>query len=77
MGLVATDIHKDTRDAMFAATPPLEALAILIGMAVVEGMGYVKGKEEEGMQHEFIDIKGGFLPRTGYKGCVHGVTRRI
>jgi hypothetical protein len=42
---------------LFAATPPLEALKILLPLALTEGVGYVKGREEEGMKIEFIDIK--------------------
>ena len=46
---------------MFAATPPLEALKILLSLAITEGTGYVKGREEEGMNIEFIDIKRAYL----------------
>ena len=46
---------------MFAATPPLEALKILLPLALAEGIGYVKGREEEGMNIEFIDIKRAYL----------------
>ena len=42
--LVAKEIKKDNRDDLFAATPPLEALKLLIGMAMTEGIGYEKGK---------------------------------
>ena len=59
--LVAKEIKRDNRDDLFAATPPLEALKILIGMAVTEGIGYEKGKEDQGMKLEFIDIKRAFF----------------
>ena len=59
--LVAKEINKDNRDDLFAATPPLEALKILISMAMPEGVGYEKGKENEGMTLEFIDIKRAFF----------------
>ena len=39
---------KDKRDDLFAATPPLEALKILLSLAVTEGVGYIKGKEKKG-----------------------------
>ena len=47
--LVAKDIKKDNREDLFAATPPLEALKILLSMAMTEGVGYEKGKAEQGM----------------------------
>ena len=46
---------------MFAATPPLEALKILLSLALTEGIGYMKGREEEGMNIEFIEIKRAYL----------------
>ena len=55
--LVAKEIKKGKREGLFAATPPLEALKILMSLALTEGVGYVKGREEEGMQIEFIDSK--------------------
>jgi hypothetical protein len=56
--LVAKEIKKDKREDLFAATPPLEALKILLSLALTEGIGYAKGREEERMKVEFIDIKG-------------------
>ena len=38
--LVAKELKKDNRDDLFAATPPLEALKMLISMAMTEGVGY-------------------------------------
>ena len=46
--LVAKEIKRDTRDDLFAATPPLEALNILMSLAMTEGYGYQKGKEKQG-----------------------------
>ena len=40
-----TYIKRDSRGDMYAATPPLESLNVLIGVAATEGVGYVKGKE--------------------------------
>ena len=59
--LVAKGIKRDKREDLFAATPPLEALKILLSLALTEGTGYVKGREEEGMKIEFIDIKRAYL----------------
>ena len=42
--LVAKEIKRDSRDDLFAATPPLEALKLIISMAMTEGIGYEKGK---------------------------------
>jgi hypothetical protein len=33
---------------LFVATPPLEALKLLISMAMTEGIGYQRGKGETG-----------------------------
>ena len=59
--LVAKDLKTDKREDLFAATPPLEALKLLISMAMPEGIGYQKEKENQGMQLEFIDIKRAYL----------------
>ena len=44
--LVAKEIKRDKREDLFAATPPLEALKILLSLAVTEGVGYRKGERE-------------------------------
>ena len=36
--LVAKEIKRDTRDDLFAATPPIEALTMMLGMARTEGI---------------------------------------
>ena len=41
--LVAKEIKRDKREYLFAATPPLEALKILLSLALTEGIGYTKG----------------------------------
>ena len=41
--LVAKEIKFDRRADLFAATPPLEAIKILLSAAVTEGLGYKKG----------------------------------
>ena len=46
---------------MFAATPPLEVLTIMLSVAMAEGVGYRKGREEEGLKLERIDIKRAYL----------------
>ena len=42
---------------MFAATPPLEAIEMLLSLAVTEGVGYTRNNESAGMKLEFIDVK--------------------
>ena len=59
--LVAKAIQRDNREYLFAATPPLEALKILLSLALTEGIGYTKGSEEEGMNTEFIYITRAYL----------------
>ena len=44
--LVAKYIKRDKREDLFAATPPLEALKVLLSVAMTEGIGYKSGKEE-------------------------------
>ena len=59
--LVAKEIKVDRREDLFAATPPLEALKMLLSAAMTEGLGYRRGREEFGMKLEFIDIKRAYL----------------
>ena len=47
----------DKRDDLFAATPPLEAMKLLLSLAVTEGVGYQKGHKKSGMKLDFIDIR--------------------
>ena len=46
---VAQEVNDCKREDLFAATPPLEAKKILFPLAVMEGIGYEKGRKEEGM----------------------------
>ena len=55
--LVAKEIKINKRDDLFAATPPIEALKMLLSAAVTEGKGYRKGNREGGMKLEFIDVR--------------------
>ena len=55
------EIKTEKREDLFAATPPLEAIKMLMSAAMTEGIGYEKGKEEMGMKIEFIDIKRAYL----------------
>ena len=48
--LVAQEIKRDKREDLFAATPPLEALKILLALAVM-------GKEEEKFKIDVIDVR--------------------
>ena len=45
---------------LFAPTPPLEALKLLMSMAVTEGLGWDRVKEY-GMKLEFIDVRRAFF----------------
>ena len=69
--LVAKEIKTEKREDLFAATPPLEAIKMLISAAMTEGIGYEKGREEMGMKLEFIDIKKG-IPTSR---CTEGSLR--
>ena len=55
--IVAKEFNTSKREDLFAATPPLEAKKMLFSFAVTEGIGYQKGKEDEGMKLDFIDIR--------------------
>ena len=51
------EIKVDRRDDLFAATPPLEAMKLLLSLAVTEGIGFVKGNKKGGKKLDFIDIR--------------------
>ena len=53
--LVAKDFKKDRRMDLFAATPPLEALKMLLSLWMKETIGWKEGKEPYVM--DFIDIR--------------------
>ena len=54
--LVAKEIKTDKREDLFAATPPLKAIKILLSCAVTQGIGY-KEKVTEGMKIDFVDTR--------------------
>ena len=58
--LVAKEIKTDKRQDLFAATPPIEALRILMSMAVTQGIGY-SDRRESGMNIDVIDFKRAYL----------------
>ncbi len=61
---------------MFAATPPLEALKVLLSLAMTGGIGYQRGKEEEGMKLEFVYIRRAYLQAEVLKkGHLRGAAR--
>ena len=62
--LVAKEITMDKRDDLFAATPLLEALELLLSMAMTERVGYEQGKEKAGVKLEFIYNKRAHLQAT-------------
>jgi hypothetical protein len=45
--LVAKEIKTDKREDLFASTPPLEALTLLILFAMTEGIGLKLGQEDQ------------------------------
>ena len=51
--LVAKDFKRDNRKDLFAATPPLEALKMLISMWMAGGIGWSKENPDHVM--DFID----------------------
>ena len=55
--LVAKEIAYHKRDDLFAATPPLEALKIVLSLAVTEGIGFQTGHGKNGMKIDFVDIR--------------------
>ena len=55
--LVAKEINDHKRMDLFAATPPLEALKLLMSLACTEKIGYQAGHRDEGMKLDFIDVK--------------------
>ena len=61
---MAKEIKQDRREDLLAATPPLEAIKMLISFAVTEGIGYNKGKQHLGMKLEFIDIRRAYYQAT-------------
>jgi hypothetical protein len=54
---VAKEIKISKREDLFAATPPLEAKKALFSMAVTEGIGHTRGRKEEGMKIDFVDVR--------------------
>jgi len=54
--IVAKDFKLDKRLDLFAATPPLEALKMLISIMMSEGIGWCKNHDER-MKMDFIDIR--------------------
>ena len=55
--LVAKEIKKDNSQDLFAATPPLEAKKLLMSLAMPEGVGYERGKEQSGMRIDSVDVR--------------------
>jgi hypothetical protein len=55
--LVAMEIATGKRDDLFAATPPLEAIKVLLSLAVTEGVGFHPGNRKGGMKLDFIDVR--------------------
>ena len=54
--IVAQEFNDHKRDDIFAATPPMEAIKMLLSLNVTEGIGY-SGNRELGMKIDFIDVR--------------------
>lgn len=63
--LVAKDFNKGKRPDLFAATPPLEALKLLIASWMTKAIGFDDNREGHVM--DFIDIRGAYF---------HAMTKR-
>ena len=55
--LVAQEINTDTREYLFAATPPLEAKKLLFMMCTWEDMAQGTRGVRRGMKLDFIDVR--------------------
>ena len=55
------EIKRDKREDLFAATLPLEAKKVLMSMGVIEKIGYMAGKRQQGMCLDFIDVSRAFF----------------
>ena len=55
--IVAKDFNDRVRDDLFAATPPLEAIKLLLSIAVTEGVGFINGNIKGGLKLDFIDVR--------------------
>ena len=64
--LVAKDIKRDKRDDLFAATPPLEALKMVLTLAVTKILRRKWAKRKI----EVIDIKRAFFHAQSKRGCM-------
>lgn len=74
--LVAKEIKRDKCLDLFAATPPLEALEMLLCFAMTEGIGYQKRQRDKGHKIEVIDIKRVlFMPRHDGKSSSPFLTK--
>ena len=62
--LVAMEIATGKRDDLFAATPPLEAIKVLLSLAVTEGVGFHPGNRKGGMKLDFIDVRRAYFHAT-------------
>ncbi len=65
---MAKEIKVNNREDLFAATPPLEAKKALFSMAVTESIGHTRGRREEGMKIDFVDVRRAYF---------HAAARRV
>ena len=55
--LVAKEINTHKRDDLFAATPPLEAMKLLLSLAVTTGVSHEQTRRQRGYKLDFIDVR--------------------
>ena len=72
--LVAKELKTDKREDLFAATPPIEALKLLISMAMTEGIGYQRGKRSTMHEVGVRRYQVGIHTSTGTEGIVCSAT---
>ena len=65
---MAQEIKREASMELFAATPPLEALKMLLSRAVTEGVGYSKGQRNNGMKIDFIDVRRAYFHAKAKNG---------
>ena len=73
--LVAKEIKMDKRSDLFAATPPIEALKMLLSAAVTEGNGYKKGEQGTGNENIIYRCTKGVFPGRRDQRGICRITR--
>ena len=73
--MVAKETKMDKRNDLFAATPPIEALKMLLSAAVTEGKGY-RTREQRTRNENIIHRRAkGVFPSECHQGGICRITR--